>query len=320
MFDLKDKVALVTGGSRGIGRAISKALAARGAYVVVNYAGNEAAARETVEAIAAAGGQAEMKQFSVADAEAVDAAITDVHKRKGRLDILVNNAGITRDMTFRKMTKADWDAVMRTNLDSCFNMTKHVMEPMTERGRADIVLQLMDHLFDRIDAIEDGIDDSDGEIGGVLARAQTIHHAACRKAKPDRVQLARQLFAREIGSEWGFFEHLYEDYADVLGKSGLAEFRRLAEEEESPQNCTDSADSGPHRICGSKRKNPDSLRQQIQAGRHRCRREDARPQPGEALTVLQANRPRGFEDACEQENEPCVHDNSAAIASAIWRP
>jgi 3-oxoacyl-[acyl-carrier protein] reductase len=139
MFDLKEKVALVTGGSRGIGRAIAKALAARGAYVVVNYAGNEAAARETIEAIVAAGGQGEIKQFSVADAEAVDAAITDVHKRKGRLDILVNNAGVTRDQLLLRIKPEELDEVFSVNVGGSLWCAKSAIRLMMRARRGRVI-------------------------------------------------------------------------------------------------------------------------------------------------------------------------------------
>ena len=139
MFDLKDKVAIVTGGSRGIGRSVSKALAARGAYVVVNYAGNEAAARETLEAILAAGGKGEIKQFSVADPEAVDAAISDVAKRNGRLDILVNNAGITRDQLLLRVKPEELRDVFDTNVGGSLWCAKSAMRLMMRAKRGRII-------------------------------------------------------------------------------------------------------------------------------------------------------------------------------------
>ena len=96
MFRLDGKVALVTGGSRGIGRAISVTLAKAGAHVVVNYAGNESAARETLELIQGAGGTGELRQFSVADEDAVQAASRPSPMSQG-LDVLVNNAGVALD-------------------------------------------------------------------------------------------------------------------------------------------------------------------------------------------------------------------------------
>jgi 3-oxoacyl-[acyl-carrier protein] reductase len=97
MFDLGGKVALVTGGSRGIGRATAQVLSAQGARVFITFVGNEAAARETVEAIQAAGGTAEALRVDVADTAAAEAAVADVAKRAGRLDVLVANAGVSID-------------------------------------------------------------------------------------------------------------------------------------------------------------------------------------------------------------------------------
>ncbi len=139
MFELKDKVAIVTGGSRGIGRAICRALAARGAHVVVNYAGNEVAAGETLESIRKDGGKGELRQFSVADPEAVDAAITEVHKRLGRLDILVNNAGITRDQLLLRVKPEELSEVMATNLGGALWCSKSAMRLMMRAKRGRIV-------------------------------------------------------------------------------------------------------------------------------------------------------------------------------------
>lgn len=116
MFRLDGKLAVVTGGSRGIGRAISVLLAQAGAFVVVNYAGNEAAGRETLALIEQAGGKGELKQFSVSDEDAVQAAfkaITDTHKR---LDILVNNAGIALDQLLLRVKPDELDRTFATNL------------------------------------------------------------------------------------------------------------------------------------------------------------------------------------------------------------
>jgi 3-oxoacyl-[acyl-carrier protein] reductase len=126
-IDLSGKVALVTGGSRGIGRAISVELAASGCYVIINFTSNAAAAEETVtacaQAWAAAGGAgpiAEVMGFDVAQREAVDAAIDGIKERKGRLDILVNNAGISRDGLLIRAKDEDWRSTMATNLDGAF--------------------------------------------------------------------------------------------------------------------------------------------------------------------------------------------------------
>ena len=116
MFDLSAKVALVTGGSRGIGRAAVLALAERGAHVVINYVSNEGAARETAEAVQAAGGKAELVQFDVANGESAEKAIAEVAKRLGRLDILVNSAGIAIDGLLLRLKDEDLDKTLAINV------------------------------------------------------------------------------------------------------------------------------------------------------------------------------------------------------------
>jgi 3-oxoacyl-[acyl-carrier protein] reductase len=116
MFRLDDRIALVTGGSRGIGRACCEALAAQGATVIVNYVKGEAAANEVVSAIKAAGGKAETCGFDVADTAASDAAIDGIVKRHGRLDILVANAGISIDALLLRLKDEDLQRLWATNL------------------------------------------------------------------------------------------------------------------------------------------------------------------------------------------------------------
>jgi 3-oxoacyl-[acyl-carrier protein] reductase len=116
MFDLTGKVALVTGGSRGIGRSASLALAKCGAQVVINYVSNEAAAREVADAIQAAGGKAEIVQFDVGNGEAAEKAIADVAKRLGRLDILVCSAGISIDGLLLRLKDEDFDRILSVNV------------------------------------------------------------------------------------------------------------------------------------------------------------------------------------------------------------
>lgn len=118
--DLAGQVAVVTGASRGIGRAIAVALAGRGARVFVNYTSNAAAAEEAVAACIAAGGQAESLGFDVADSSAVDAAFDKIRERAGRLDILVNNAGISKDGLFIRFKDEDWARVLSVNLTGAF--------------------------------------------------------------------------------------------------------------------------------------------------------------------------------------------------------
>jgi 3-oxoacyl-[acyl-carrier protein] reductase len=130
-ISLKDKVALVTGGSRGIGRAIAIALAGAGATVVVNYRGNQAAADETVAAITAAEGRAIAVQGDVSEAADVERLFKAAAEQFGKVDILVNNAGITRDNLLLRMKDEDFDAVMDTNLRGLFLCTRAALRPMT---------------------------------------------------------------------------------------------------------------------------------------------------------------------------------------------
>jgi 3-oxoacyl-[acyl-carrier protein] reductase len=116
MFDLTGKVALVTGGSRGIGRAASLALAKRGAHVVINYVSNEGAAREVADVIQAAGGKAEIVQFDVGSGDAAEKAIADVAKRLGRLDVLVCSAGISIDGLLLRLKDEDFDRILSVNV------------------------------------------------------------------------------------------------------------------------------------------------------------------------------------------------------------
>ena len=136
---LANKTALVTGASRGIGRATAIELAKAGAKVAVNYAGNRAAAEEVVAQIQAAGGQAFMVQADVGDAAAVDAMVKSVVEQFGSIDILVNNAGITRDNLIMRTKEEDWDAVIHTNLKGIFNCTKVVTKLMMKQRYGRIV-------------------------------------------------------------------------------------------------------------------------------------------------------------------------------------
>ncbi len=116
MFDLSGKVAFVTGGSRGIGRATAEALAEQGAHVVLTYVGNEAQAREAVDAILAAGRKAEAVRVDVADGPATEQAIAEAAKRLGRLDVLVANAGIAVDALLLRLKEEDFDKILNVNL------------------------------------------------------------------------------------------------------------------------------------------------------------------------------------------------------------
>ena len=136
---LDGKTALVTGASRGIGRAIAIKLASEGAAVAINYAGNAKAAEEVKSAVESAGGKAMLVQADVSNAESVDAMIKEVVDTFGGIDILVNNAGITRDGLLMRMKEEDWDAVINTNLKGVFYCTKAVSKLMMKKRYGRIV-------------------------------------------------------------------------------------------------------------------------------------------------------------------------------------
>ena len=132
---LDGQTALVTGGGRGIGRAIALTLGEAGAEVVVNYSSSAAAADEVVATITAAGGRAYALQANVSVEEEVDGLIKTVLDRSGRLDVLVNNAGITRDGLLMRMKTADWQSVIDLNLSGVFLCTRAVARPMYQQIR-----------------------------------------------------------------------------------------------------------------------------------------------------------------------------------------
>ncbi|MBN2224241.1 MAG: beta-ketoacyl-ACP reductase [Deltaproteobacteria bacterium] len=138
-FDFGGKAALVTGGSKGIGRSISLALAARGAYVIINYAGDDDAAMKTVSDITDAGGTAVAVKADVADTAAVEEMFGRIRKDPGRLDILINNAGIIRDKLLMFMGPDDWDRVIAVNLTGVYNTAKSASRIMIGQKYGKIV-------------------------------------------------------------------------------------------------------------------------------------------------------------------------------------
>lgn len=138
-INLTDKVALVTGGSRGIGRAVCLAFGRAGAHVIVNYVKSTESAQEVVDAIKSAGGAAEAIQADVSSPEEVEALFAVIRKQHPRLDILVNNAGVIKDMLLLGMTVKDWDRVMDINLKSAFLCSTHAAEMMMANHSGVIV-------------------------------------------------------------------------------------------------------------------------------------------------------------------------------------
>lgn len=136
---LKNRVAIVTGGSRGIGRAVCQRLAAMGALVYINYVSRPEAAEVTRGLIIEAGGRAEILPFNVADAEQVQNAFKQVLAEAGSIDIVVNNAGITRDGLVARMKEDDWDAVLATNLKGSFLCAKAATKAMMKQKWGRIV-------------------------------------------------------------------------------------------------------------------------------------------------------------------------------------
>ena len=135
----KQRVAVVTGGMGGLGETISLKMAGAGYRVVVTYSPSNTKYKSWLEEMKGKGHSFAAFPVDVVDYDDCARKCAQIQAEVGPIDILVNNAGITRDMTFKKMSKADWDAVMRTNLDSCFSMTKQVMDGMVDRGWGRVI-------------------------------------------------------------------------------------------------------------------------------------------------------------------------------------
>ncbi len=175
-MNLNGKIAVVTGGSRGIGRAVCLRLATMGATVYVNYVSRADAAEAVVKEIGQAGGSAVAIGFDVADSAAVKAAFDQIIKEAGGVDILVNNAGITRDSLMMRMKEEDWDAVLSTNLKGAFSCAKAIARSMMKRGGGRIV--------------------NISSLSGVSGNAGQVNYSA---AKAGLIGLSKSL-ARELAS------------------------------------------------------------------------------------------------------------------------
>ena len=136
---LNEKVAVVTGASRGIGKAVAKKLAAQGALVIINYNGSKERAEEVKRKIEADGGKAEIYQCNVSDFSSCEVFLGEIVKQYGRIDILVNNAGITRDGLLMKMSEEDYDAVLDTNLKGTFNCIRFAARQMIKQRSGRII-------------------------------------------------------------------------------------------------------------------------------------------------------------------------------------
>ncbi len=133
------KAAIITGGGRGIGRAISIELAKDGYYVVINYRSNEQSAKETLEIINSAGGAGEIAKFDVSDIEETKERIDDITSRLKNIEALINNAGITADGLFLMLSENDWQSVINTSLNGFYNVTKPVLRKMIRKRRGSVV-------------------------------------------------------------------------------------------------------------------------------------------------------------------------------------
>ncbi len=194
-----EKIALITGGGRGIGRAVSILLAAQGNKVYINYVNGADAADETAAVIKADGGLAETIKFDVSDSAQVQEACQEIIKKEGRLDILVNNAGITRDGLMMKMKEDAWDAVLDTNLKGAFNCIKAVSRTMMKQRSGKIV--------------------NITSVIGFAGNAGQVNYAA---AKAGLVGLTKSV-ARELASRGITVNGVAPGYIETEMTSGLSE-------------------------------------------------------------------------------------------------
>lgn len=203
---LNGKIAVVTGASRGIGRAIALKLAREGATVIVNYNGSKAGAEEVVAEIEASGQKAEAVQCNVSDYESAGEFLSGIIKKYGKLDILVNNAGITRDNLLMKMSEEEFDAVINTNLKGVFNCMKFVSRQMIKQKGGRII--------------------NISSVSGVLGNAGQANYCA---AKAGVIGLTKS-FAREAASRGitvnavapGFIEtEMTEKLSDGVKAAGI---------------------------------------------------------------------------------------------------
>ena len=200
MFSLTGKTAIVTGGSRGIGRAICLKLAAQGANLVINYAGNDAAAEETRSLCLEHGVQAVLVKGSVADPEVARQLAETAQKEFGSIDILVNNAGITRDNLLMRMSDEEFDAVIETNLKGAFYCMRAVTRPMM-RQRSGRIINI-------------------SSVVGIAGNAGQVNYAASKAGVIGMTKsLARETASRGMTVNAVAPGFIRTDMTDVLGDS-----------------------------------------------------------------------------------------------------
>ncbi|MDQ0337539.1 3-oxoacyl-[acyl-carrier protein] reductase [Caldalkalibacillus uzonensis] len=196
---MSGKVALVTGGARGIGRAIVLALAKAGADVAINYAGSEQAASQLVQEVEHLGQKAIAVKANVAEQAAVNDMVKQVIETFGRLDILVNNAGITRDNLLMRMKEEEWDAVINVNLKGVFNCTKAVTRQMMKQKSGRII--------------------NISSVVGVMGNAGQANYVAAKAGVIGLTKTtARELAARGITVNAVAPGFIQTDMTDVLGE------------------------------------------------------------------------------------------------------
>jgi len=178
-MELAGQVAIVTGGSRGIGRAIAQTLAAMQVSVIITYVANHAAAEDTCTIIEAAGGKAASRCFDVADAAQTQQAFNSILDEYGRIDILINNAGVTRDTLILRMTEEDWQEVLQINLSGIYHCSKAAIRPMIRQRYGRIV--------------------NITSIIGIIGNAGQVNYAAAKAGAIGLTKaLAREVASREI--------------------------------------------------------------------------------------------------------------------------